>query len=119
MAISALVGPDQDIPAPDVNTNPQIMAWMMDEFSKYKGGITYPGVVTGKPIIVGGSLGRGEATGRGCVIIIRETAKRLGIDLKTATAAIQGFGNVGVRPPGFSQGRVKSSLLWRLTAGSQ
>ncbi|NLW59602.1 MAG: Glu/Leu/Phe/Val dehydrogenase [Firmicutes bacterium] len=94
-AISALVGPDQDIPAPDVNTNPQIMAWMMDEFSKYKGGITYPGVVTGKPIIVGGSLGRGEATGRGCVIIIRETAKRLGIDLKTATAAIQGFGNVG------------------------
>ncbi|HHT06108.1 MAG TPA: Glu/Leu/Phe/Val dehydrogenase [Hydrogenispora sp.] len=94
-AISPLIGPDQDIPAPDVNTNPQIMAWMMDEFSKYKGGITYPGVVTGKPIIAGGSLGRGEATGRGCVIIIRETAKRLGIDLKTATAVIQGFGNVG------------------------
>lgn len=94
-AISPLIGPDQDIPAPDVNTNPQIMAWMMDEFSKYKGGVTYPGVVTGKPIIAGGSLGRGEATGRGCVIIIRETAKRLGINLKGATAVVQGFGNVG------------------------
>jgi len=94
-AISAIIGPDQDIPAPDVNTNPQIMAWMMDEFSKYKGGVTYPGVVTGKPIIAGGSLGRGEATGRGCVIIIREAAKRIGLDLQKATAVIQGFGNVG------------------------
>lgn len=94
-AISPLIGPEQDIPAPDVNTNAQIMAWMMDEFSKYRGGITYPGVITGKPIIAGGSLGRTEATGRGCVIIIREMAKRLGINLKNATAAIQGFGNVG------------------------
>ncbi|HEY8391856.1 MAG TPA: Glu/Leu/Phe/Val dehydrogenase [Capillibacterium sp.] len=94
-AISAIIGPEQDIPAPDVNTNAQIMAWMMDEFSKVKGGVTYPGVVTGKPIIVGGSLGRTEATGRGVVIIIKEAAKRLGIDLKKATAAIQGVGNVG------------------------
>ena len=94
-AISAIIGPEQDIPAPDVNTNPQIMAWMMDEYSKYKGGVTYPGVVTGKPIILGGSLGRSEATGRGCVIVIREAAKRLGIDLQKATAVIQGFGNVG------------------------
>jgi glutamate dehydrogenase len=94
-AISPLIGPDQDIPAPDVNTNPQIMAWMMDEFSKYKGGITYPGVVTGKPIIVGGSLGRGEATGRGCVIAIREAAQRLGIKLEGAIGVVQGFGNVG------------------------
>ncbi len=94
-AISPLIGPDQDIPAPDVNTNPQIMAWMMDEFSKYKGGITYPGVVTGKPIIVGGSLGRSEATGRGCVIAVREAAKRLGIKLQGAIGVVQGFGNVG------------------------
>ncbi|HBT16260.1 MAG TPA: glutamate dehydrogenase, partial [Firmicutes bacterium] len=94
-AISSLIGPDKDIPAPDVNTNPQIMAWMMDEFSKCKGGVTYPGVVTGKPIIVGGSLGRGEATGRGCVIIIREAAKRIGMNLQGATAVVQGFGNVG------------------------
>ncbi len=94
-AISSIIGPDKDIPAPDVNTNPQIMAWMMDEYSKYSGGVCHPGVVTGKPIIAGGSLGRSEATGRGCVIIIREAAKRLGLSLKGATAAIQGFGNVG------------------------
>lgn len=94
-AIAPIVGPNKDIPAPDVNTNPQIMAWMMDEFSKVNGRVTYPGVVTGKPIIVGGSLGRGEATGRGCVIIIREAAKRLGIKLQGATAVVQGFGNVG------------------------
>jgi glutamate dehydrogenase len=94
-AISSIVGPDKDIPAPDVNTNPQIMAWMMDEYSKYAGGVCHPGVVTGKPIIAGGSLGRSEATGRGCVIIIREAAKRLGMSLKGATAVIQGFGNVG------------------------
>ncbi|NLW56681.1 MAG: Glu/Leu/Phe/Val dehydrogenase [Firmicutes bacterium] len=94
-AVAPIVGPERDIPAPDVGTNPQIMAWMMDEFSKVKGGVTYPGVVTGKPIIVGGSLGRSEATGRGCVIIIREAAKRLGIKLQGATAVIQGFGNVG------------------------
>lgn len=94
-AISSIIGPDKDIPAPDVNTNPQIMAWMMDEYSKYAGGVCHRGVVTGKPIIAGGSLGRSEATGRGCVIIIREAAKRLGMSLKGATAAIQGFGNVG------------------------
>ncbi len=94
-AIAPIVGPEKDIPAPDVNTNSQIMAWMMDEFSKVKGGVTSPGVVTGKPIIVGGSLGRTEATGRGCAIIIREAAKRLGIKLQGATAAVQGFGNVG------------------------
>lgn len=92
--ISLIMGPDSDIPAPDVNTNPQIMAWMMDTYSMHKG-YSVPAVITGKPISVGGSQGRREATGRGVAISTREVAKRMGIDLKGARVAVQGFGNVG------------------------
>jgi glutamate dehydrogenase len=92
--ISDMVGPEKDIPAPDVYTNPQVMAWFMDEFSKIKG-YNAPGVVTGKPINIGGSLGRGEATARGCTFTIREAAMELGIDLNGATVAVQGYGNAG------------------------
>lgn len=88
------IGPDKDIPAPDVNTNAQIMAWMMDTYSMQIGH-SVPGVVTGKPIAIGGSEGRNEATGRGVVFTILEAAKRIGMRLDGTTAAIQGFGNVG------------------------
>ncbi|HEY3365825.1 MAG TPA: Glu/Leu/Phe/Val dehydrogenase [Symbiobacteriaceae bacterium] len=93
-ALAGFVGPDRDIPAPDVNTNQQIMGWMMDEYSKMKG-YNAPGLITGKPMILGGSAGRGAATGRGTVICVREAANRMGLKLDGATAAIQGFGNVG------------------------
>ncbi len=93
-ALTPIIGPEKDIPAPDVNTNPQIMGWMLDEYDKLRG-YNVPGFITGKPLIVGGSLGRVEATGRGVVITIVEAAKKRNIDLKNATAAIQGFGNVG------------------------
>ena len=89
-----LIGPETDIPAPDVGTNPQVMAWIMDTYSMYKG-YSVLGVVTGKPIEIGGSLGRYEATGRGCTIVARLAARHLGIGLEGATAAVQGFGNVG------------------------
>jgi len=92
--ISNLIGPERDIPAPDVGTNPQIMAWIMDTFSMNKG-YSVLGVVTGKPIDVGGSLGRFEATGRGCMICTLMAAKRLNIAVPGATVAVQGFGNVG------------------------
>jgi glutamate dehydrogenase (NAD(P)+) len=92
--IEILVGPEKDIPAPDVNTNAQIMAWMMDTFSMHAG-YTVPGVVTGKPISLGGSEGRNEATARGTVYCIIEAARHLGIELPDATVAIQGFGNAG------------------------
>jgi glutamate dehydrogenase (NAD(P)+) len=92
--IEVLVGPEKDIPAPDVNTNAQIMAWMMDTFSMHAG-YTVPGVVTGKPISLGGSEGRNEATARGTVYCIIEAARHLGIELPSATVAIQGFGNAG------------------------
>jgi glutamate dehydrogenase/leucine dehydrogenase len=92
--ISMVIGPDRDIPAPDVYTNPQVMAWIMDTYSMNKGYSTL-GVVTGKPLGIGGSRGRNEATARGCVFTIGETAKKLGIDLKKATAVVQGYGNVG------------------------
>ncbi|MFL5679941.1 MAG: Glu/Leu/Phe/Val family dehydrogenase [Chloroflexota bacterium] len=92
--IEVLIGPERDIPAPDVNTNAQVMAWMMDTYSMHAGH-TVPGVVTGKPISLGGSEGRNEATARGTVFCIVEAARHLGIDLKTARVAIQGFGNAG------------------------
>ncbi|TFG69408.1 MAG: Glu/Leu/Phe/Val dehydrogenase [Thermomicrobiales bacterium] len=92
--IEVLVGPEKDIPAPDVNTNSQIMAWMMDTYSMHAG-YTVPGVVTGKPISLGGSEGRNEATARGCVYTIVEAARHLGLDLTTARVAVQGFGNAG------------------------
>jgi len=92
--IGEFIGPDRDIPAPDVYTNPQIMGWMMDEYSKLRGyGI--PGVITGKPLCIGGSLGRGDATARGGVYTMIEAAKHLGLDLSAATVAIQGYGNAG------------------------
>ena len=92
--ISIIIGPDKDIPAPDVNTNEQIMSWVMDTYSMTIG-YSCPGVVTGKPIDVGGSLGRREATGRGVFYITRELADAKGFDLTKSTVAIQGFGNVG------------------------
>jgi glutamate dehydrogenase (NAD(P)+) len=88
------IGPEKDVPAPDVNTNAQVMAWVMDTYSMHVGH-TETAVVTGKPIEMGGSLGRREATGRGVMIVTREAAKHLGLDIKGATVAVQGFGNVG------------------------
>jgi glutamate dehydrogenase (NAD(P)+) len=88
------IGPEKDVPAPDVNTNEQIMAWVMDTYSMHVGHTT-TSVVTGKPVELGGSLGRREATGRGVMIATRESAKHLGLSLKGATVAVQGFGNVG------------------------
>jgi glutamate dehydrogenase (NAD(P)+) len=88
------IGPEKDVPAPDVNTNDQIMAWVMDTYSMHVGH-TSTAVVTGKPIEMGGSLGRREATGRGVMIVTREAAKHLGFDIKGARVAVQGFGNVG------------------------
>ncbi|WPG37215.1 Glu/Leu/Phe/Val dehydrogenase [Variovorax sp. EBFNA2] len=92
--IGIIIGPHTDIPAPDVNTNAQIMAWMMDTYSMNVGG-TATGVVTGKPLHLGGSLGRVKATGRGVFVTGREAARRLGMDLRGARIAVQGFGNVG------------------------
>ncbi len=92
--IAGVIGPEADIPAPDVNTNPQVMAWIMDTYSMHAG-YSVPAVVTGKPLSVGGSEGRMEATGRGVFIVTREACKHLGIPLAGARVAVQGFGNVG------------------------
>jgi len=92
--IAPLIGPDQDIPAPDVYTNAQTMAWIMDTYSMFKGH-TVTGVVTGKPIEIGGSLGRESATAQGCVYAVREACRHMGMDLEESTAAVQGFGNAG------------------------
>ena len=92
--ILPLIGPEQDIPAPDVYTNPQTMAWIMDTYSMTKG-YTIPGVVTGKPVSLGGSLGRNEATGRGVFYAIQCASEHLGLPLVGATVAVQGFGNAG------------------------
>jgi glutamate dehydrogenase (NAD(P)+) len=88
------IGPEKDVPAPDVNTNEQVMAWIMDTYSMHVGH-TETAVVTGKPLEMGGSLGRREATGRGVTIVARESARHVGFDIKGAAIAIQGFGNVG------------------------
>jgi glutamate dehydrogenase (NAD(P)+) len=93
-ALGRFIGPDRDIPAPDVYTTPQIMAWMMDEYSIITGH-NAPGVITGKPLCVGGSEGRGDATARGGAYTVREAARYLNIDLTKASVAIQGFGNAG------------------------
>jgi glutamate dehydrogenase/leucine dehydrogenase len=90
-----LFGPDRDVPAPDVNTGPMIMGWMMDTYSMHHGGDYIPGVITGKPLEIGGSLGRDKATAQGMVFCVREAAQKLGIFLNKATVAIQGFGNAG------------------------
>ncbi|QSN61621.1 MULTISPECIES: Glu/Leu/Phe/Val dehydrogenase [unclassified Caballeronia] len=92
--IGIIIGPNTDIPAPDVNTNEQIMAWMMDTYSMNQGQ-TATGVVTGKPISLGGSLGRKEATGRGVFVVGTEAARRVGLEIEGARIAVQGFGNVG------------------------
>jgi glutamate dehydrogenase (NAD(P)+) len=100
------IGPEKDVPAPDVNTNEQVMAWVMDTYSMHVGHTT-TSVVTGKPLELGGSLGRREATGRGVMIVARESARHVGFDIKGATVAIQGFGNVG---------SVSADLLTRIGA---
>jgi glutamate dehydrogenase (NAD(P)+) len=89
-----MLGPDSDVPAPDVNTNERVMAWIMDTYSMHVGHTT-TAVVTGKPVELGGSLGRREATGRGCMIVTKEALKHLGMPVKGTTVAVQGFGNVG------------------------
>jgi glutamate dehydrogenase (NAD(P)+) len=88
------LGPDSDVPAPDVNTNERVMAWVMDTYSMHMRH-TVTAVVTGKPVEMGGSLGRREATGRGCMIVIKEALKHMGMQVKGTTVAVQGFGNVG------------------------
>src|SRR5688500_15219115 len=88
------IGPEKDVPAPDVNTNEQVMAWIMDTYSMHVGH-TETAVVTGKPLEMGRSLGRREATGRGVTIVTRESAKHVGLDINGARVAVQGFGNVG------------------------
>lgn len=93
-AISLVIGPDKDIPAPDVSTNPQIMAWMVDEYSRIRGENTF-GFITGKPLVIGGSKGRVEATGRGLVFATRQIATEMGMDFSKSRIAVQGFGNVG------------------------
>lgn len=109
------IGPRQDVPAPDVGTTPQMMGWMMDEYSKLSGQYT-PGVITGKPLGGGGSLGRTEATGYGVIYTVREAMKHLGIDSTKTSAAIQGFGNVSQYAAiGFTEmlgGRVKCVSFW-------
>ncbi len=93
-ALGEYIGPEVDVPAPDVYTTPQIMAWMMDEYENIVRR-SAPGVITGKPLELGGSLGRGDATAKGGMYVLREGAKKLGLDLSKATVAIQGFGNAG------------------------
>ena len=93
-SIWQFIGPEQDIPAPDVYTSPKVMAWMMDEYSRIAGRTQF-GVVTGKPLCIGGSPGRGDATARGGMFVVREAARELGLDLSKATVAIQGYGNAG------------------------
>lgn len=93
-AIGSTLGVHQDVPAPDVYTTPQIMAWMMDEYEAIVGE-SHPGVITGKPLALGGSQGRGDATARGGVFTVREAAKELGVELKGQPMAVQGFGNAG------------------------
>ncbi|HYC31948.1 MAG TPA: Glu/Leu/Phe/Val dehydrogenase, partial [Gemmatimonadales bacterium] len=93
-AIIETLGPDSDVPAPDVNTNERMMAWIMDTYSMHKRH-TVTAVVTGKPVEMGGSLGRREATGRGCMIVTREALKKLGMTVAGTRVVVQGFGNVG------------------------
>jgi glutamate dehydrogenase (NAD(P)+) len=92
--IQGIIGPERDIPAPDVNTNSQIMAWMMDQYSRNKG-YPVPGMITGKPLALGGSVGRNEATARGLQFCVREAVRTTGMDLTGATVVVQGYGNAG------------------------
>jgi glutamate dehydrogenase (NAD(P)+) len=101
--VMLLIGPDLDIPAPDMGTDEQTMAWIMDTYAMTQGR-TVPGVVTGKPLLIGGSAGRREATGRGLVYVLGQALREAGLDMRGARVAIQGFGNVGA---------VTARLLWR------
>src|SRR5690242_17344961 len=92
--ISMLIGPDSDIPAPDMNTNPQVMGWIMDTYSMHKG-YSVPAVITGKPLAIGGSEGRRDAVGRGCACVIKAVSGDLGVELSGARVAVVGFGKVG------------------------
>ncbi len=92
--ISIIIGPHSDIPAPDVNTNPQVMAWIMDTYSMHEG-FSIPAVVTGKPLSIGGSEGRNDATATGVLFVTRRAAKRIGMALAGARVSIQGYGNAG------------------------
>jgi glutamate dehydrogenase (NAD(P)+) len=94
MEIIGMIGPDKDIPAPDMGTNERVMAWIMDTYSQQVG-YTVPAVVTGKPVVLGGARGRNEATSRGLVFLIQEAAKRIHLSMENSTAVVQGFGNVG------------------------
>jgi glutamate dehydrogenase (NAD(P)+) len=95
-----MIGPEKDIPAPDMGTDAQVMAWIMDTYSEHVG-YSVPSVVTGKPVVLGGSLGRNEATGRGLAYLVSETCRQIGLDLNRATAVVQGFGNVGMHAATF------------------
>ena len=110
--ISIIIGPDRDIPAPDVNTDGQVMAWIMDTISMHRG-FTVPSVVTGKPINIGGSLGRVDATGRGVMITAREAAARIGMSLDGARMVVQGYGNAG-----YAAARLLSELGCKLIAAN-
>ena len=110
--LGVLIGPDRDIPAPDVGTNAQVMAWIMDTYAMHRGH-TVPAVVTGKPLNIGGSHGRNEATARGLISVLREAAEALSFDITGARIAIQGFGNVGA-----SSARMLSDMGARVVAVS-
>jgi len=101
--IISMIGPAKDIPAPDMGTNEQVMSWIMDTYSQQVG-YPVPEIVTGKPVVLGGSLGRAEATGRGLVYLIVEAAEFLNLNLKNSTAVVQGFGNVGMNAAKFLEG---------------
>lgn len=109
-AVGMMIGPEKDIPAPDVYTNPQIMGWMMDQYSKIQGHNCY-GVITGKPLALGGSEGRGDATARGGVYTVREAAKRLKMNLSKATVAIQGYGNAGMHAASLLKSMMGSKIV--------
>ena len=108
--ISPIIGPEMDVPAPDVYTDSQTMAWIMDTYSMERG-YSVPGVVTGKPLSIGGSEGRGEATGRGVMYVVREAAKDLHLDVKKATVSIQGFGNAGSVAANLIQKELGSKII--------
>jgi glutamate dehydrogenase (NAD(P)+) len=112
-----IIGPGKDIPAPDMGTDEQVMAWIMDTYSQQVGH-TVPGVVTGKPVVLGGSLGRKEATGRGLVYLVEAVARKIGMSLEGATAVVQGFGNVGSNTARFfEEDGVKVVAVSDVTAG--
>lgn len=117
LAMSDVFGPEKDIPAPDMGTNAQTMAWIMDEYSKIKG-FSNPAVVTGKPLVLGGSLGRVEATGRGVMVTARSAMNKLGLNPAQATCAVQGFGNVGsISAKLIAQQGVKITAISDVTGG--